>query len=158
MPILNVEKTIRSLRKTPVMLDALLKDVTHEQARQATDGPDGWSVLFIVCHLRDFEDIFCQRIRMALEQDCPLLPGVNQEALPAANYYAHQDFCLTLEAYLNRRHTLIGLLERLSAEEWARHAVHQEYGEGTVLDLAINVVLHDVNHIEQIVRALETKA
>jgi hypothetical protein len=154
MPILNVEKTIRSLRKTPVMLKALLRDVTPEQARQASDGPDGWSVLFIVCHLRDFEDIFYQRITMALEQDCPFLPSVNQEALPAANNYAYQDFHQALKAYSDRRRTLISLVERLNETQLMLRAVHQEYGEGTVLDLAINVVLHDVNHIEQIVRAL----
>ena len=42
MAAITPERTLMALRKTPVVLNALLKGVTQEQAEQLTDGPGGW--------------------------------------------------------------------------------------------------------------------
>lgn len=154
MPMLNVDKALRSLRKTPVILNALLKEVSQAQAQQATDGQNGWSVLFIVCHMSDFEDIFYRRVQSVLEQDCPRFPPVDQESLALTNDYAGQDFRQVLETYLQKRQAFIQRIESLTEEQLTRHGIHPETGDCTVLDIAINAALHDVNHLEQIVRAL----
>lgn len=61
--LINPGKALRTLRKTPLLLTTLLDGVTGAQARALRDGPDGWSVLWIICHLCDIEAIFTQRVR-----------------------------------------------------------------------------------------------
>jgi hypothetical protein len=154
MPILNPTKALRSLRKTPVILDALIGDLTQAQAVAATDGPDGWSVLEIVCHLADLEVIFSERARLLLENDHPHFPNVDQLALVQANDYAGQDVHEMFKRYLARRRKFITFLEGLDDVGWAREGEHPETGDTTLVTLAINTALHDVNHIEQIASAL----
>lgn len=156
MPVLDVEKALRSLRKDPVILKALLHPVTEDQARSATDGPDGWSVTFIVCHLRDFEAVFIARTRQMLDEEFPHLPRIDHEALVLTNDYASQSYQHALSDWIARRQAYLDLLAGLDESQWLRRGVHPYFGEGTVLDFAINTALHDINHMEQIVRALGT--
>ena len=155
MPMLSVEKALRSLRKTPIILRALLRDVDQVQAASATDGPDGWSILFVVCHLRDFEAIYGERLHLMLETDYPKFPHVDQNELPITNRYAEQNLQEVLQSFLEQRRAVIDIYEKLTDEQWARRGLHPNAGDHTVLELAINMALHDVNHIEQILHTLE---
>jgi hypothetical protein len=58
------------------------------------------------------------------------------------------------ERYVELRRQFIALIANCTEDQWSRRGVHPESGVVTLLELAINVGLHDVNHIEQIVRAL----
>jgi hypothetical protein len=155
MPILSVEKALRSLRKTPVILSAILRDVDQERAASATDGPNGWSALFVVCHLRDYEDVYIERARLMLTTDNPHFQNIDHLALTVTNRYAEQNLRDVFDAFVEKRRTFVRLLEGLDEDQWARIGTSATVGECTVLELAINVALHDINHIEQIVRALE---
>ena len=154
MPILNPAKALRSLRKTPVILEAMLRDVTQEQAQQYTDGPDGWSVLYVMCHLADYEFIYYERVQLMLETDEPLFPDVNNDDLIRDHDYAARKLREEYRRYAEQRQVLIAVLEGLTDEQWARRGMYPTAGEATVLSLAINVALHDLNHIEQIVHTL----
>lgn len=152
--LLDGSKALRTLRKTPAILEMALAGVTQEQAATLRDGPDGWSVLFIVCHLRDYDVINGDRIRLMLEQDNPTFPASSNDELIVRNNYAGQDLRATLARYQASRKTLIALLEELDAEQWERRGVHPVYGPGIVVDAAVNTAIHDVDHIEQILRCL----
>lgn len=156
MSVLNASKALRSLRKTPDLYDLVLHRVTQEQATTMTDGVDGWSALFILCHVRDYEGIYTERIKAALEQDNPELsrPLTNDE-LAVQNNYAGQDFHTVFAAYKTQRKALIALLEGLDDAQWERRATLAPSGESTVLEWAINAALHDIDHIEQIARTLK---
>jgi hypothetical protein len=156
MAVLNKTKALTTLRKTPVILGALLQDVSQEVAQSSTDGPDGWSVVEIICHVRDFEKIFCDRIELALAQDRPKFAIVDHLRLVEENDYAHQNLRAVLtELHERRQHTLT-LLESLSDEQLARVGIHPEQGEGTVMEYFINIGLHEINHLEQTVKALRS--
>ena len=45
MTMMTPDRFIRSVRKTPTILNAILRDVSEEQAHELTDGPGGWSVI-----------------------------------------------------------------------------------------------------------------
>ena len=154
MPMFTSEKALRSLRKTPVILAGILDNVSQERAQQATDGPDGWNGIEIVGHLLDYEEIFFERAKRMLAEDKPALEGYDQDALVKDHDYAHQNLQDVFQRFVTLRRTFINLLTTLTDEEWARQGVHPQSGEITVLEHAINITLHDVNHIEQIVRTV----
>ncbi len=155
MSILNPVKAVRGLKLTPDILKALLASVSQERAVQATDGSDGWSVLYIMCHLRDYEDIFSERIFMLLDQDEPTMPlPINSDELIQINAYAAQQLDLTFAVYLEKRRALVERLTALTPDQWERSGTLPTGDRVTVVEMAINIILHDHNHIDQIVRAL----
>lgn len=156
MAVLNLQKAIRSLEKTPVILNAILKGVTQEQSVQASDGPDGWSVLFILCHLRDYETIFLERVQRAVEEDKPRLLYRSNDDLIRDNDYANQNFMEILGELATRRERTIAYIRPLTEAQLTRTAVHPTWGENTALEYIINIALHDIDHTEQIIRALQS--
>jgi uncharacterized damage-inducible protein DinB len=156
MPILTPYKALRSLKKTPMMLDVLLADLSTEQARTLTDGADGWSVLEIMCHLMDLEDIYLMRVRRALAEVKPEYEPVDNDELARLHDYVNQDLFDMFERYVARRLEHLALLTSLREDEWLRRGVHPQSGVMTVLEMAINTALHDIDHIGQIIQALGT--
>ncbi len=154
MTMMTKGRFLRCMRKTPMILDAILKDVTQEQVKQLRDGADGWNVVEVMCHLRDFENVFFRRAQLMVEEDQPEIVPVDHEALAAAGDYAVQDLKTVYGQYEETRQHFIDWLEGLTDEQWHRGASHPEYGEITVMEIAMQVTTHDVDHIEQIVRIL----
>ena len=158
MPVLTPERSLMYIGKTPVILKAVLGDVSQQRAQQATDGPDGWSVVEVMCHLRDWEDIFQERTRLILESDNPQLPHYDQEELAKTRDYANQDLQAAFDAYLAKRKEHLQRLANLTADQWQRRGAHPRLGDHNMVEHAANVALHDLNHIEQMARALGAEA
>ena len=156
MPILDPNRTLRTLRKTPALLAFVLRGLSAERARACKDpdGDAGWSAQFVVCHLNDYEDVFALRVALVLTQVSPKLPGLDNEALIAERDYAHTNFADELASVLHKRQQLMTRLESLSSEQFFRVGVHPEFGEGTLLHILANAAMHDVDHLEQLARML----
>ena len=155
MTLMSKERFLRCLKKTPIILEAILKDVSPEQVRELRDGDDGWNVVEVMCHLRDFENIFFRRAQQIVDENRPNIIPVDHEALAAAGDYAIQDLKTVFGQYVETRRRFIGWLEGLADDEWHRVGIHPESGEITVMEIAMQVTTHDVDHTEQIVRILE---
>jgi len=156
MAMLDSVKALRTARKTSLILAEVLKNVTEAQATGPTDGPDGWNVLFIVCHMHDYEMILAERVKCILEQDTPTLPAMNNAALAESRRYAERNLSEEFEGCVQKRQDLIVKLDGLDAAGWARRGVHPVQGEGSLVDVVINAGLHDVDHTEQIIRVLSS--
>ena len=152
MALLDKGKALRSLPKTPALLRYILQDVTQEQAMNSWDGD--WNVVFVVCHLRDLEAAYLQRLHMMLEQDNPTFPANDQRAMAIEREYAQADLRTALEEFEALRREFITVLRTLTDEQWERRGQHPYFGETTILTQAVNNAIHDLNHIEQISRAL----
>lgn len=150
--ILSPVKALRTLRKTAALLDTALAGVTPEQARILRDGADGWSILVIVCHLRDYEIAWRERIEQMLAYDNPTFISFDHLDLVERHGYAKQDLRVVLADLAARRAGLIERLAGLADDQWLRIGLHPEQGPGTVLEVAINAGLHDLDHLEQISR------
>ncbi len=155
MTMLTPGRFIKALKRTPVLLDALLCGVTQERASAARDGADGWNVVEIVCHLRDFEAIFFSRARQIVEEDHPVLVPFDHEILARENDYAAQDLGAAFAALIETRLAFIEWLKARGESDWGRGGVHPESGEYTLLEQAMQVACHDIDHLEQIARCLE---
>ena len=152
MSAITPERYLLGLRKSPVLLNAILRGVSQEKARQSTDGPDGWTVIETMAHIRDYDALSVKRVQMILEQDKPSLPGMDMQANTRRRDTAK--LADEFSAYLESRKRLIALLSGLSAEQWERRSIHPSYGEMSLLELSVSMLWHDVNHIEQITRSL----
>ena len=150
--ILNPDKALRTLRKTPVLLDLVLAGLDESAARALRDGPDGWSILSIVCHLRDYERIVAARVAAILTADDPELLAADNDALMRDGDYAAQSLAAVRADLRASREELIARLAGLSTTDWQRPGHHPQQGAATLLDVAINAGLHDVDHLEQLAR------
>lgn len=152
MALLDKGKALRSLPKTVALLRYILQDVTQEQAMNSWDGE--WNVVFMVCHLRDLEAAYLHRIHMMLQEDNPTFPANDNRAVAIERNYAGADLRTALAEFEDLRRQFITLLKTLTDEQWERRGQHPYFGETTILTQAINNAVHDLDHIEQIARAL----
>ncbi len=155
MPLFTPDAALRDFTKTPVILDTILADIDQPRAQQATDGPDGWSVVEVVAHLNDYEQIFFDRAKLIMDAERPNFPAYNQNELAEQNNYKGQQLAVILASYHARRNAFVEFLKALPAEAWERTGVHSSYGEMNMTELVIKTTLHDVNHIDQIIKALK---
>lgn len=148
---------IRLMGDTLKILDFLLAGVTREQAttlRDPGDGEKGWTITDVICHLRDFDEIFHRRARMMVEQANPRLPGYDHNALVIEHHYSSQDFRQVFADLCASRQQFVAFFQALTEEQWQATGVHSERGRFTMHDSLIQVGLHDVVHTEQIVKIL----
>ena len=151
------EWLLEGLEQSAQTLAHILADVSQAQADAVRDGDDGWSVLEIMCHLRDYQAIFADRIRRILEEEDPtfrLYDETARLAMVAENEYAKQDLRAVLREYLSTRRAIIERLASLEDAQWEREG---RFAADDVVDLTMPVVhtiLHDADHTEQIARIL----
>lgn len=149
------KRHIWQIRLTCDILGHILQNVSEEQAHELRDGPQGWSIVEIVCHLRDFDDIFYRRANMMLEQDHPQLPAYDHEAMAIESAYQRQSAAAAYEALKASRRRFIDFFKSLTEQQWQRGGIHPERGGFTMTDALIQVGLHDIDHLEQITRVLK---
>jgi hypothetical protein len=152
--LLGPGKALRSLRKTALLLAAVLDGVSPERAVALRDGDDGWSVRLIVCHLLDYEADVRGRVAAMLEREMPVFVLTSNADLAARHVGETRALPALLADLGARRADLIATLEGLSDEQWMRRGLHPEQGPATVLEVAVNAALHDIDHLEQLVRCL----
>lgn len=141
-------------RAAPKVLEALLQGVTQAQAQRARGGDEGWSVVEVVCHLRDAEERALERNLAMRDQTNPSLPGYDQEAWARERNYAAADLRQAVKSFVNFRERHVAMLEALTPAEWERTGQHSEIGQITILTQTAHMVGHDLVHLAQIARQL----
>ena len=146
------------MKRNIEVIEHVLANVSQAQATTYRDGDEGWTTLEVLCHLRDFDEIFLSRARMMLEQDYPQLPAYDHEAMAIEDAYNDQDLAEVLASFQASRRESIAFFRNLSDDEWARSGVHPEKGHFTMTDAVMQVGIHDVTHLEQMTRILFKQA
>lgn len=112
---------------------------------------DEWTGADIVGHLADTAELFAERVRRCLEEEDPLLPGVDTEALVDRRRRAPMDL-MDLSRRLQRAHHLIvELLARPGAA--GRTGVHGEWGRVTAAHLGAYHARHSRGHVADLAAA-----
>jgi hypothetical protein len=148
------DDVLNALNATPEILAGLLRGVSEAQARAAKGGDEDWSVVEVVCHLRDAEEIGLQRTTAMRDQDSPAIIGYDQEALARERDYHHADLQAAWTAFRNFRQQHTALLKALRPDQWDRPGNHSEIGRITIYSMAAHRVSHDSIHCAQIARQL----
>ncbi|MEM7117806.1 MAG: DinB family protein [Chloroflexota bacterium] len=148
------ERHVTLMQQTVKTISHILTAVSQETATTLRDGPDGWTILEILCHLRDFDIFFYERAVMMLEQEHPALPAYDHEQIAIDQNYNGQDLRQTLNDLLQSRQRFVALFQSLTPEQWQRTGIHPERDHFSLTDAAIQVGTHDATHIEQMTRVL----
>lgn len=143
-----------ALRATPEVLTTLLTGVTQEEALAARGGDEGWSVVEVLCHLRDAEEYALQRATSMRDQENPDIQPYDQEALAVTRNYAAEDLHAALFAFIRFRQQHLAVLQGLSPEGWERPGNHLEAGHITLFNHSLHMACHDAIHCAQIARQL----
>jgi uncharacterized damage-inducible protein DinB len=146
---------VEILRRTPATLTALLSGLP-EAWTMSGEGPNTWSAYDIVGHLLHSEESdWISRARTILEHgEQRPFDALNRTAM----FEKYQDFSLgqRLAAFERARmRNLVTLSEmRLTPESLARTGQHPAFGAVTLSQLLATWVVHDLNHIGQVVEVM----
>lgn len=116
--------------------------------------PDKWSVVEIVAHLAEDELVTSWRYRQMLENSGSTLAGFDQDKWALYGRYREWAIGDALTMFRLLRQANLRMLRRLQPEELRCFGIHAERGQISIANLIAHMAGHDLNHIEQIRRAL----
>jgi uncharacterized damage-inducible protein DinB len=137
------------LRATPDDVVAAASAVPSQQWHLRPEGT-GFSVTEHLCHLRDLDEVYIERIRRMLSETLPALESVNGVQLATERNYAGQEAVVAIEAYRQTRRTLVQLLERTSPDDQGRIGLFDGIRRLTLAELVEDVHRHDRTHIQEL--------
>jgi hypothetical protein len=143
------DEILRALASFPDELERVAlrgKDV-ETLRRPASDG--GWGVVEILPHLRDWEEIYLERVRRIATEEHPHLPGYDDTLWSIERDYRGQNPHEVFAAFRALRAELVQFLSSLPPEAWTRTGEHGYYGDITLGWLCEHIREHDQEHLEQ---------
>ena len=140
---------VDALASTPETLTRLVGDLATTTELPSTNH-SGWTLLEIVCHLRDAEERALERTRLMRDTDGPKITSYDPALWAVERDYTSQDLATAVSGFRSLREAHVSELEVISFEDWRRGGSHTEYGEIDILGHAIHIMSHDANHLRQI--------
>ncbi|HEY2308479.1 MAG TPA: DinB family protein [Streptosporangiaceae bacterium] len=147
------KEILKTLRATPVVLRALVRDISDRQLRQRP-GPGEWAIIEVVGHLADTEERALGRVRRMLAEDNPPLEPFDQAALAQQRRYIDWDLAAELSRLGRLRAQHLAELEALEGAAWTRTGRHGEHGPISIELYEAHVAAEEVDHLAQISRIL----
>jgi len=140
-----------TLRATPAKLKAALKGVPKKLLTW-TPAPGKWSILEIVCHMRDMEqEAYLARYERILKEDNPSLPDVDGDIYALEKNYRGAKLSEVLRDWSRLRKECLRILGKLRVAEWERVGTHETAGPLSFATLLRrHAVGNDEAHLGQI--------
>jgi uncharacterized damage-inducible protein DinB len=151
----QIDEATAILRRTPTTLRALLQELPEEWTK-GTPGPDAWSAYDVVGHLLHGEESdWIVRARIILEEG-EERPFESFDRTAMFEKYEGYALDQLLDTFVEARAQNLATLEewRITPEQLALKGTHPALGTVTLSQLLATWVVHDLNHIGQIVEAM----
>lgn len=150
----SLPNAVDLLRRTPSVLDALLRGIDPAWAR-ANEGPDTFSPFDVVGHLIDGEetDWITRALLIRARDDAPFTP---YDRFRHRERNVGRTLDSLLEEFARLRATNLELLQswNLSDAELDLRGLHPTLGVVTLRELLATWVVHDLGHIAQVTRVM----
>ena len=151
---MNPEFLIDRLAVGTQTISALVADLPAAVTMRRTD-PARWSVLEILCHLRDEErEDFRVRIDFTLHRPGESWPSIDPQGWVTKRNYAAVEPADGLADFLAEREESLRWLRGLSDAEWGSAYEHPTLGRLTAGDLLASWAAHDLLHLRQLAGAI----
>lgn len=147
------EEILKTLRATPVVLQALVRDIGKSELRHRP-APGEWAVIEVVGHIADTEERALGRMRIMIAEDDPWLEPFDQVALAEERRYIDLDLNGELDRFGRLRQQHVAELQALEDAAWERTGRHGEHGKISIELYEVHVAAEEVDHLAQISRAL----
>jgi DinB superfamily len=119
-------------------------------------GPAAWAPVEVVCHLRDLEESFHERLELILTTDDPCFPTTDPNRWAGERQYLRADALAAARAFAQRRGETLALLRGIDASAWLRAGRQLDSrGRRTVDEFLTLMAWHDENHLDQLARGLD---
>ncbi len=138
------------LRQMP---DLVVQAVRTLPGSAVADRPldGGFAMIEHVWHLADLEtDAYEVRIRRILEEDEPVLPGFDGEAVAAKRKYRALRLRDGIRKFAEARRRNLAALAALEGGAWDRAGIQEGVGRITLRDVPRLMHEHDLSHREEI--------
>lgn len=148
------EALIDRLQDFPARLQTRLETVEDEKALRRAGPGGGWGGVEILCHLRDLEELFLERLELMLEEDNANIDVVEDSLWPIQRDYLSQDPFEAFEEFVDYRRQTVELLLDTEVADWERTGRHPVFGRITIRDFAERITARDLDHEKQLIAAL----
>jgi len=138
-----------------------LSDEQQDTCFRPEAGVGRWSCRMLVGHVADADLVYTHRMRRAVAEDFPLMPGWDEQAFVDSGLYAGEKGGADrpIAGSVALVHTLrlwtADWLRTLTDAQWSRRMLHQERGEMTVREVCAFAVWHVEHHAWFLSRKLE---
>ena len=140
---------IDSMSHAHPMLRTLVCPLSDAQIRRKP-APNEWSIVEIVGHLIDTEQLLRYRIVRMVTIDHPAIIPYDQDAAVVRNAYQKANLNVLLRTLAAERETTLHTFKGFTATQLARTGWHLEYGLWVVADVITYLAKHDFVHDAQI--------
>lgn len=151
---LNVDDAVAILTRTPASLSALLVGLP-EQWVKATEGDGSWSPYDVIVHLIHGERTnWILRVRHILaDEQRPFAPFDRTGQVSERQDQSVGELLATF-AELRRENVAVLVSIKLTRPDLSRTGLHPELGDVQLGQLLATWVVHDLNHVGQIIRTM----
>jgi hypothetical protein len=148
------EERLARIARTPEELAAALRRADVGVFARRPDAKS-WAPTEVICHLRDNEEWFLERMQLVVSIDEPRFVATNPDRWAEERQYLTNDAVLALAAFTRRRRETLDFLGRLGSSDWRRGGVHSDSRGRRTIDEFLSVMAwHDDNHLDQLRRAI----
>ena len=140
---------IDSMSHSHPMLRTLVCPLSDAQIRRKP-APNEWSIVEIVGHLIDTEQLLRYRIVRMTTIDHPAIITYDQDAAVVRNAYQKANLTVLLRTLAAERETTLQTFKTYTPTQLARTGWHLEYGLWVVADVITYLAKHDFMHDQQI--------
>jgi FMN phosphatase YigB (HAD superfamily) len=143
------EAFLAILASTPAVLQSLTLSLSSK-AWSHEPTLDDWSMIELICHLRDTErEVHHLQIKTLLEESKPFVPRPDAAVWAKQRKYLNEDGQKALGEFTSARKETLEILRHLSDESWSRPARHAIFGPTNFLEVVGFMGDHDKMHIQQ---------
>lgn len=143
------------LAATPSELTAQLTAASPEVLGRRP-AASAWSPVEVICHLRDLEESFHERLSLILTSHEPYFVTTNPDRWAEERQYLRNEAHAAARAFARRRAETLALLHEAGPGDWLRAGRQLDSrGRRTVDDFVTLIAWHDDNHLAQLARALQ---
>ena len=149
---MDLHAAVLRLRANAGVIRAQVEDVSEAQARWKP-APDQWSVLEVVAHLADEEELdFRTRLDFTLHRPGEAWPRIDPQRWVTERRYNEMDLRDTVERFVAGRVSSVAWLGGLTEPDWSAAYEHPRFGPIRAGDLMGAWVAHDLIHVRQLNR------
>ena len=147
------QEMMAQMEKTPEEFFTLIRWKEDTLLSKRPDGKS-WSPKEMICHLRDTDELFMSRFQAIITMDEPKFSPADADRWAEDRQYLRNDAPQALAALRKRRSEVLNFLRGLKPDQWERAGIHATRGRETLRDWFTLMANHDLNHLEQMKRAL----